>query len=359
MIAMSATAAALLTGSYTYHVRAESWLGSTLLAEDIPIATGGEQRDRSLRVPERVTLTVPRIDGGTDWTPSTDLSPLAANGQRLRIELGIQIGADRIEWLQRGWFVIYSSGIDADGRSISVEARGLLHLIDEARLVSPYQPTGTILSTLRGLVEPGLTVINRGATDRAVPPDVNFDEDRLGAVGELLDAWPADGQVSPEGILEIRPSADDGTVPVLALAEDTGTVVETTGSSTREGAWTVVVARGTASDGGQVQGVAYLSTGPKAYTSKFNPLPVPYFFNSPLLTTPTQAGAAAQTVMIRLARKAARMLSVECVPHPGLLLGDVISLTSSVYTGNAVIEQLDLPYVAQAGAMRLLVRCLS
>jgi hypothetical protein len=354
---MSATATALLTGSYTSHVRAESWYGGTLLATDIPIASGGEQRDRSLKVPERVVLSVPRIDGGTDWTPSENDSPLAANGQRLRVELGVQIGINKIEWLQRGWFVIQRSQIEGD--TIAVECRGLLHLIDEARLVSPYQPTGTVLSTLRGLIEPALTVLNSGVTDRAVPADVNFDEDRLGAVSEILDAWPADGQVNPQGLFEIRPSADDGTVPVLSLAEETGTVVETAGASTREGSWTVVVARGTASDGGAVQGIAYLSTGPKAYNGLFNPLPVPYFFSSPLLTSPTLAGAAAQTVMLRLARKAARLLEVELVPHPGLLLGDVVSLTSRVYTGNAVIEQLDLPYVAQGGSMRLLVRCLS
>ena len=354
---MSATATALLTGSYTLHVRAESWYGPTLLAAGIPIAAGGEQRDRSLRVPERVTLTIPRIDGGTDWTPSDDNSPLSANGQRLRIEVGIQVGIDKVEWLQRGWFVIYASS--AKGDDVLVEARGLLHYLDEARLVSPFQPSGTILATLRGLCEPALTVLNSGATDRAVPSDVNFDEDRLGAISEIVDAWPVDGQVNPQGLFEIRPSADDGTVPVISLAEDTGTVVETSGASTREGAWTVVVARGTASDGGQVQGIAYLSDGPKAYGGLFNPLPVPYFFSSPLLTTTAQASAAAETVMVRLARKAARLLEVELVPHPGLLLGDVVALTSRVYTGSAVIEQLDLPYVAQGGTMRLLVRCLS
>lgn len=356
MLTLSATATALLTGSWTYHVRVQSWRGATLLADDIPISSGGEQRDRSLRVPERVTLTVPRNDGGTDWTPYDDNAPLAANGQRLKVELGIEISSNRIEWLQRGWFLIYRSEVDED--VINVEARGLLHYIDEARLVSPYQPSGTILSTIRGLVEPALTVININASDRAVPADVNFDEDRLGAVSELLDAWAVDGQISPSGVLEIRVSAEDSAIPVLALAEETGTVVKTTGESTREGAWTVVVARGTTSDGGQVQGVAYLSSGPKAYGGQFSPLPVPYFFSSPLLTTPTQAGAAAQTVMIRLARRTGKLLAVEMVPNPALLTGDTIHLTSSLYTGTAVIEQLDLPYVAQGGAMRLAVRTL-
>lgn len=358
MISMSATAQALLTGSYVSHVRAESWLNGTLLATGIPIASGGEQGDRAIRVPERVSLTIPRVDGGTDWTPSDDDSPLAANGQRLRIEFGIQTGVDRIEWLQRGWFVIYRS--EAGDGVVNVDARGLLYLLDEARLVSPFQPSGTILSSLRGLMEPALTVLaSSGLTDRPVPSDVNIDDDRLGGVLELLDAWPADGAVNPDGIFELSAPASAASSSVITLSEETGTVVQTTGASTREGGWTVVVARGTASDGGQVQGVSYMESGPKAYNGYFNPLLVPYFFNSPFITTIGQAASAAQTVRDRLARKAARLLTVELVPHPGLELGDVVTLESSVYSGLATIEQLDLPYVAQAGAMRLLVRCLS
>lgn len=355
MISHSAKAASVLTRSFVLYARAESWLGDRLLAEEIPIADGNENVDRSLRVPERVMLTVPRIVRGTDWTPTEDDSPLAANGQRLKVELGIGLGAgNEIEWLQRGWFVILNS--DETGDSIEVECRGLLHLIDEARLVSPFQPTGTMTATAQGLVEPALTVRIDGPADRSVPSGINFDEDRLGALIELFDAWPAEGVVDPEGYLLVTEVAD-GSVTDLAVTDGAGgTVVKVAGSSTRSGAWNVVVARGTSDDGGQVQGVAYLERGPKIYGGDFNPLPVPYFFPSPLLTTVDQARQAAITTMQRLARNTARMLDITMVPHPAIQGGDVLAVTSPRFTGTAIVENFTLPYTADGGAMTIKAR---
>jgi hypothetical protein len=360
MIELTTEAQSVLTRSYTYHLRVESWLGGELLAEDIPVAGATEEGDRSLVVPERVTLTVPRKAGGVSWSPVTDTHPLAANGQRLRVQLGIGVGG-QIEWFQRGWFVIHSS--KAEGDDVSVTAVGLLHLINEARLVSPYQPTGTLVSTLRGLVEPALTVdIDPGVTDRAVPAGINFDEDRLGAVTELLDAWPAEAHVSEEGYLTVYPSLTAAAEPVLTLTNGAGgTVITASGSSTRDGAYSAFVARGTASDGGQVQGVSYdLGSGPKRYDGPFNPLPVPYFFSSPLLTTVSQAQAASITGLARIRRQTALRFDADIVPHPGLQLGDVVSITTDDYTDLlCTVEHLRLPWTADGGAEQLALRSLA
>ncbi|MER5703473.1 DUF5047 domain-containing protein [Micromonospora sp. NPDC002296] len=358
MIELSTEAQSVLTRSYRLYLRVESWLGDELLADDVPVETGAEEVDRSLRVPERVTLTVPQLDRGVSWSPTTADHPLAANGQRLRVQLGVGLGVGRVEWIQRGWFVIQSS--DADGDSVSVQAGGLLSLVDEARLVSPYQPTGTLLSTLRGLVEPALTVVADPAlVDRAVPSGINYDEDRLSAVGELLDAWAADASVTADGYLHVAPMATS-TTPVLALTDRRGgTVIKATGSSTREGAVNAVVARGTAADGTQVQGVAYDYTGPKALDGPFNPLPVPYFYSSPLLTTVAQASSAAQTVLARLKRGTGREFDVEMVPHPGLQDGDTVTVTTDDYVALAcTVEGLRLPYTPASGPQRLTVRSL-
>jgi hypothetical protein len=355
MIELTAAATSALTRSYTYYVRAESWLGDVLLADDIPITSGQEQGDRSLRVPERISLSVPRIDRGIDWSPYADDSPLAANGQRIKIELGVGLGlSTETEWFQRGWFVINKTVVNGD--TVEVEALGLLCLVDEARLVSPYQPTGTISATLQGLVEPALTIHVSGVSDRAVPSGINYDEDRLGAVLDLLDSWPADARVSPHGYLEVT-LAGDSTTSVLSLTDGAGgTVIEATGESTREDSWNVVVARGTATDGAQVQGVAYLERGPKIYGGAFNPLPVPYFFPSPLLTTVDEAQQAAATVMARLSRKSSRSIQVALVPHPALVYGDVVTIISDAYTGDGVVDAYVLPYTADGGAMVLTVR---
>ncbi|HYH31096.1 MAG TPA: DUF5047 domain-containing protein [Pseudonocardia sp.] len=359
MIELSDAAASVLTRSFRRYVRAESWLGEQLLAEDIPISAGAEQVDRALSVPERVTLQVPLRDRGTSWAPVDDDSPLAANGQRLRVELGVGIGHGAIEWLTRGWFVIHSA--KPQGAAVDVELRGLLQLVDEARLVSPYQPSGTLGSTVRGLVEPALTVaFDTGLTDRAVPAGMNIDEDRLAGVYSVLDAWGADARVTEEGWLEVGPAADP-TEAVLDLTDGAGgTVVDVAGESTREGAVNAVVARGTDSAGNQVQGVAYdTSGGPKQYGGDFNPLPVPEFFESPLLTTVAQAQLAARTRLARKLRAVARTFEVACVPHPALQAGDLVTLTSGrlgLQAQPCVVERLTLPYLPGGGAMQLAVR---
>lgn len=355
MILLSDEAMAALTGSHKRYVRVSSWLGDELLADDIPVDAGSEESDRSLSVPERVTLTVPAKKQGTLWSPTADDHPLASKGQRLRVELGIGSDSGEIEWSNRGEYIIFESATEGD--AVTVDARGLLHLIDEARLITPYQPSGTILSTLRGLVMPALTVDATDApADRAVPSGINYDEDRLGAVNELLDAWPAAAYVTEDGVLKVV-SATQSTTPVLSITDGAGGTVERiAGSDSRDGAFNVVVARGTAADGGQVQGVAYARP-PYDVDGAFNPLPVPFFFPSPLLTTVAQAQAAAKTVMERKMRQRSLSFRVDMVPHPAIQLGDVISLTGAGYVNlPCSVEALSLPYREDGGTAELTVR---
>ena len=357
MITLSDDATSVLTRSWTYQVRVQSWLGDQLLSDDVPVIDGGEEVDRSLRVPERVTLTVPRTDQGVSWDPVEADHPIAAFGQRLTVTLGIGVGAGVTEWLQRGEFLVTASRPSGD--TVQVEAAGLLTLIDEARLVSPYQPSGTLASTIRGLVEPALTVdVSESLTDRDVPDGMNIDEDRLGAVLELLDAWPADASVSQDGFLSVVPAADSST-SVLALTDGTGgTVLKWEGESARSGACTCVVARGTDAFGGQVQGVVYDLSGisPLRYGGPFNPLPVPHVFESPLLASTSQCQAAASTVLDRLRRSTGCRISAEIVPHPGLQAGDCVTVTGRGLTNHpCIIESLSLPYVPGSQTLTLRV----
>ncbi|MEQ4301597.1 DUF5047 domain-containing protein [Plantactinospora sp. B6F1] len=357
MIPLSDAAVSVLTRSYRIHLAVESWLGDDLLADAVPVDTAGEETDRSLSVPERLSLTVPRLYRGESWSPTSITHPLAAQGQRLRVQLGIELAGGSVEWFQRGWFLVQETTTDGD--SVTVEAVGLLALIEEARLVSPFQPSGTLAETLRALVEPALTVeIDDDLTDRSVPSNINWDDDRLGAVLELLDAWPADGYVHPDGYYAIGP-ATPSTSPVLELTDGAGgTVIEASGSSTREGAASVVVARGTAADGGQVQGLAYDYTSAHRITGAFNPLPVPFYYESPLLTNVDQCVAAAETILARRARETALEFTVTMVPHPALQVGDVVALTAAGYTDLAcTVEALSLPYTAD-GEQTLTVRSL-
>jgi hypothetical protein len=362
MLDMSTTALAVVQGSYTMDIRAESWLGGQLIADSIPIHDGSETRDRSLAVPEQISLTIPRRDGGFDWDPGTDPAhPLAAYGQMLRVDYGVDIGAGTMEWINRGWFLISDSSTDGD--TVTVNCVGLLTLIDEASLIAPFQPsaTDTLASVIRALVEPALTVSFDGTlTDRSVPLGMQWDSDRLAAVTEVLGAWGAAERVTEDGYLLIEPVSDAGS-SILSITDDPdgGTVVRWQGATTRDGAYSVVVAQGEDGAGNQIQGVAYDSDGnsPYRYGGPFNPLPVPYSYQSSLLTTVSQCRTAASAQLKLLRRQAFRKLQVTMVPHPGLVPGDIVSVTGAGLTNaRCAVESLTLPY--SPGEQALTVRVL-
>jgi len=367
MIDMSDLAAAILArGNQTRFLRISSWYGDQLVADTLPVAdaTASETVVRADTVPERLTFQVPRRDRGVDYTPIGVQHPLAANGQRLKVELGVQTGirddgTPNVEYLQRRWYVIYES--QPTGDTVSVEARGLLWLIQEARMVSPYQPSGTFTTAIRGLIEPALTVVfDPALTDRAIPAGINYDDDRLGAVQALLTAWPAEGHVTEDGYFSIGPATDAAAVSLALTAGAGGTMIRANGDSTRDGVFNAVVARGTTSDGGIVQGVSYDITSPAAIGSPFNDLPVPLFFDSPLLTTQPQAQAASVTRLATLMRRSAESYDVTMVPHIALQEGDRVTLTTDLLDGvPGIVETLTLPLQAGGGAQSLNVRRLT
>lgn len=350
MIAVSDLARAILGGSFTYYIQVQSWSrdGSQLLAADVPVSAGGEETDRSLTVPERVTLTVPKMANGINWTPTEDDSPLAAYNA-LKVNLGVGVGTDGIEWFPRGEFLIAEA--EEDEETIEVTCVGLLTLIDEAKFVSPFQPTGTIVSTLRALVEPAVVVnVDAAPADRAVPAGaVNWDSDRLGAVGELLDAWPAVAMMNEQGFLEVTPDVvwtNADAVRSFTNARG-GTVISAVGSSTRDGGFNVVVATGTAADGTEIRALAYRTSGPWAYGSgTANPLPVAFGYASPLMTTIPQCQAAANTVLNRKSRQSGqRTFTVTAVPDPTLQAGDPVLITNDYVTDLlCTVESMNLPY---------------
>jgi hypothetical protein len=360
MLDISATALNVVTRSFTMAIRAESWLGDQLLAADIPVSDGSESRDRSLAVPEQISLTVPRRDRGTSWDPTSPDGPLAAYGQQLRIGYGVDVGGS-FEYINRGTFPIASS--DTTGDTVTVTCEGLLSLIVEAKLPSVFQPSGTLMSTVQALVEPALTVqFDAALTDRAVPLGMQWDNDRMNALQEVVAAFPAACRVTENGILLVEPVIDTGT-PVLALTDGTGgTVVKWQGGTTRDGAFNTVIAQGQDASSNQLTGVAYdlNQNSPYYIGGPFSPLVVPNFYSSPLLTTVAQCTAAAQTRLQTLRRTNSRTLKVTMVPHPGLVTGDFVSITSVPLGLNGVlcsIETMALPY--GPGEMDMTVRVLA
>lgn len=355
MLDLSATALGAMARSYVFDPVVTSWLGDVPLADSVPVDSGTLEFDSTLRVPDRVTLRVPREDRGVSWSPDGLDHPLGWWGQRLTVAYALQLPGG-VETIDRGEFVIVRTA--SNGDQVDVEGIGLLRWIDEARFVTPFQPAGTITATVRKLVEPALVVDFEGApADRSVPGSISWDEDRLGALHELLDAWGADCHVDVDGVLVVESATDPAGTPALGFTDGAGgTAVAWAGEGTREGARSLVVARGQDASGAQVQGVAIDGSPEFGIGGPFNPLPVPEFYFSPLLTTVGQCRTAAATILRRRRRTAGRRVTTTAVPHLGLELGDLVELTSArakLELAPAVVESLQLPLTAGSGPMVL------
>jgi hypothetical protein len=350
--------------------RATITRGAEVLATDLPVDVGREESDVTLRVPERVTLQIPRVIDGVDWSADGLASPIMPWGQRVHVKIGIGVGADGYEWINRGEFLIHD--VDVTGDTITVTAVGLLFLLEEARLVAPYKPTGNLSTAIRRLIEPALTVkIDSALTDRSASGTNVVEEDRLQGVLDLVAAWPAECHVTPAGYLQIEPQGTyaaslDADLYILRYHVPGNTLLKpnvhkVTTNATRDGVVNAVVGRGVNTAGAPISAAVYdRSGGPASYGGPFNPLPVPDFISHPAARTVQLAGAMARVRLAQLASPFRRAWQLDCVPNPRILLRD--QLLYFPYRGDVdrsfttVVDRLVMPYTAASGPMVLKLR---
>lgn len=365
-IDVSARLANVLAGrTFRMVCRATITRGGEVLARDLPVETGREECDSTLLVPERVTVQIPRVVNGVDWSADGVDSPIMPFGQRLHIKIGIGVGPDGYEWINRGEFLIHD--VDFTGPRITINAVGLLALVDEALLISPFKLTGSLLSCVRRLVEPALTVAKTSTlTDLAVNTGLIMDDNRLRNVWDLLDSWPARAQVHPEGYLQLLPAEEYGTatgegMEVQQLHTDTTVrpnVVQVSSSATRDGFINAMVVRGKTNSGAPIQGVAYdTSGGPASYGGPFNPLPIPGYYERALVQSKNIALLLARIHLRKRQAPYRRAWRVDAVPQPRFLMNDQITYRpGNGPAATTIIEKLVMPYTAASGAMQLTIR---
>ncbi len=361
---------AILAGrTFQMVARATITRAGKILATDLPIDVGREEFDVSVRVPERLTMQIPRRVDGDDWADDINSSPVAPFGQRVHVKLGIDTGPDGYEWINRGEFLLHDA--DLTGPTVTINAVGLLALIEEARLLSPYNPVGTMKQAIRRLVEPALTVVfSPDLVDITVTGNLVFEDDRLAALQQCFRNWPARGQIHPDGYLYVCPADEYGTDPtgvglvlqrhhMLTQPHLTPNVRNVSTSATRDGIYNAVVVRGTAPDGGQISAVQYDRRGPAAYGGPFNPLPVPEFYQSNNIRSMPQAQVVAGFRLREIQAPFDRSWQLTCVPQPKILGNDYLNYLPTLDENDeasVLVDRLVLPYTPRSGAMDLGIR---
>lgn len=345
----------VLSGTCGWAPSVSSWLGGRLLDADVPVRRGRVVAQVGQKIPERLTLTVPRFDGLRDMRPGDQVDhPLARYGQELQVSILVSSAVTAGAWETRIGRFLIADWDEGDDGTIQVVAAGRLRRVEDAKLTSPTQPgTGaTLMSEARRLAPPGVSVaFDPVLVDRPCPAGMAWSEDRLAALQEIADAWPALLRTDEWGQVVYRRPLPAVPVPVLTLRDgERGTLASAGRSDTREGAFNQVVARSSAAGVDDVQAIAQQTTGPMAVTGEYGP--VTKIWSSPLLANASMALASAQTMLANSVRPATSV-PVRCVPDPRVDLDDPVEILREGERTWGYVTGYDLPLTVADGQMRV------
>lgn len=384
----------VLATAASWETRVSSWLGSTLLAGDVPVLGGRVSAIGSARVPEKVSFRVPpsTVDSGrtVDWLPRDPGAPLARFGQVVDITIAVG-GVD----VRIGRFLIEGWDEQEDG-SIQIDAVGMLKLPDDDRLLTATGPRddGTLRSEFLRMLPGYMTAaFDPALINRAVPRTMEWDENRLDNLYQIVDAWPARLRTDAWGQIQVLPPLAALAEPVLTFRDGDGkkervrlvtgdefpandvvpvddlfpgvvtvsevrrtppgTLVSAPTSDSRSGTYNVFVARSSA-DGVEAQAVASVQGGPMDPTGPYRP--VPRFFASPLLLNEAQCLAAAVSMRNETVR-ASRIRKLTFAPDPRVELDDAVEIITGAGTASELAERgyvvgYDLPLTVNDGPAR-------
>lgn len=335
----------LLATAASWRPRVASYLGGTVLADRLPVIGGRLTWDASSNVPDQLRMTVARFDGLRDYLPTAPDSPLARYGQQLDVAITVA-GVD----VRMGRYLIVDWEYDED--IIRVTAAGLLQIAVDSRLLEPLSPRddGTLASEFVRLLPDQLSAqFDAALVNRDVPFAMSWKEDRVEALWEIADAWPAVIRPDAWGQVVVRPPVVPSASPVLEVTDgEGGTVVAVPRADTRDGAFNIIVAR-SAADGSDAFAVARVTSGPMNVAT-YNP--VPKFYASPLLVTEAQCQATANAMRDESTRKSS-VLKVTMAPDPRPELDDTIRVVRDGVRELGVVIAVDMPLTNQDGPMRV------
>lgn len=346
----------LLAGAAGWAPRMSAWLDGRLLAETVPVHRGRLTADASQQVPERLTFSVPRWDG-RDWLPGANPAhPLARFGQYVILTIVVTSPVTGMEYeTVIGRFQIRSWKNDVLQGLVQVEAVGVLQIAAGDRLPSPLAPTGTLATELRRLLPAGLSAaISPALVDRDCPRSMEWADDRIGALYEIADAWPARLRTDQWGQIAALPALPDIPTPVISLTDgEGGTVVGTTRTDTRDLVYNRIVVRASGTDTANrppIQAVVDQVTGPMRVGPPYGT--ETKYWSSPLITTIEQAQASGATMLADSLRPS-RTIPVTIAPDPRLDLDDPVEIISDGSRDWGYITAYDLPLTVADGDMRI------
>ncbi|WP_175008113.1 hypothetical protein [Cellulosimicrobium sp. TH-20] len=359
---MSEEALSILAGSRSGDgLRAFAWYDGQLVGPEtgLPVSDWGLNYD-DRQVQGQFTASIDDPDGAlAPWAVD---DPLGVGGPRLQVIYTLPLGYT----VDIGWFRlatnapveswrVYRLGEHGDdlrfvsgGGRVPITADDLTRLVVRDRFIAPDSPRAgaTVLSEVRRLLRDIMPVsVAPGVTDAAVPRTLVYERERMDAVEDLLARIDCGHRMSNDGQLEVYPLAK--TDPVWqVVGGDEGVLISVQREQSIDGLHNGWVVEGQDEEGRQLIGRAFEEAGPLRWDGPHGH--DPYFQASTgLLKTQTAVDTAART--LRANQRAARSvdLVVECLPHPGLQIGDWVLVANPVVAGDPV------PLIGRVTAIRM------
>jgi len=335
--------AAAVNLSHQIVTQADLWYAGVLVAANLPVTAGKITIDDDAIQRTRATFTVADPSGAL-VPAAASAAGLSVYGQQVQLRQGLAPRpAGALELVSLGWLRVQQVEISerfrrdhvsgqwvSGGATIDVDAVDRMAAIADARFLAPEQPAAgaTCLSEIRRLVT-GLLPLAQwpaGLPDPAVPADVTYTESRIDAVAALAAAAGVKVYIDRGGAFTVRALAVAGAPDVTWHGGPDGGLVGIRLTYSRDGVYNAVVASGAATtDQAPVAATAY-DTNPNSPTRWDGPFGrVPAFFPSPVITTPAQATAAAQTRLATYLSGRDYTLTVTAVPNPAIEPGTTVA----------------------------------
>lgn len=293
---------------------------------ELSITGGSVTVDRGSAV--RRTCSVELADVGL--IPRTPADELSVYGATLRIEQGVDYGADDSETVPLGVFRITEVSGDPDDGPVTISGQGLEWVVQGDKFTEPWKSSGTAVGAVRALVQrtlPAATVISR-VTDGVIGPRTfDIEADPWEAAQECAAALGAEVYADPDGVFIIAALPDLLTAaPVWSVAAgEDGVLVSANRGMSSDGVYNGVLARGenTETNSPPVSALAVDDdpTSPTYWDGPFGHRPM--FYTSSTLTTQTAALSAAK-LKLAAARAPNATGDLSSLPNPALEPGDVI-----------------------------------
>lgn len=297
-----------------------------------------------------LSLTV--ADGAGDLAPWGFDEALAVGGAE--IQARFEHGADVVEL---GWYRNQRASPNEQwrigrekirfipgGASVPVTGNERTQLIINDAFRSPEAPrtSGTVVSEIKRLCSGIVAVVFTGVTDRAIPLDMTYREDRMATIADLAKLAGAAFRMTGDGALEIYSTARPATSHWDILPWNGETLINVAREQDADRIYNSAVATGT-NGGFEIREYADA----EGILAPDGPMGRKTLFVQSMETTRDGVLKDAQAAITKSGVEATTQLAVTCLPHPGMMIGDWVTVVQPV------ADQLTAPLVGRITSMNL------